>query len=243
MNRNLKSLTQKDVQISCRAALHQVGNKLIKNDLNIEDIGDYLPGCVMIQDFGKMVNIYMNKTGCEILHADREELMNMGPAYFDTFFPKEEIQVLKPELIRFANNNDPSALYSFFQQARPLGSNKFAWYFTTSRIYPVGALPGNMQLMHIAIGAGIIGCSAKKISRLIDDNSFASKNFTKFCSLSKREKEIISLVAAGNSSCNISDMLFISYHTVNNHRKNIQSKLSFKSFSELIRFAIAFDLI
>jgi len=85
--------------------------------------------------------------------------------------------------------------------------------------------------------------AAKKISRLVDDNSYASKNFTKFCLLSKREKEIISLVASGKSSYDISGMLFISLHTVNNHRKNIQSKLAFNSFSELIRFAIAFDLI
>lgn len=243
MNRNLKSLTRKEAEISCQAALHHVGNRLVKKEISIEDIGDYIPGCVMIQNFRSMVNTYMNKTGCEVLHSDREELQNMGPAYFDTFFPKEEIQILKPGLIRFASDNDLSALYSFFQRARPLGSNNYDWYFTTSRLYPVGSTPGDMQLMHIAVGAGGIGCSAKKISRLLDENSYASKNFTKFCLLSKREKEIISLVASGKSSHDISEMLFISLHTANNHRKNIQSKLCFKNFSELIHFAIAFDLI
>jgi LuxR family transcriptional regulator len=243
MNRNPKSVTQMEAANNCRAALQCVGNSLIKKDLQIDEIGDYLPGAVMIQDFSTSVNTYMNKPGCEILHAEMEQLKEMGPVYFETFFPGEEIQILKPKLLRFAAVNDPSALYSFFQRAKPVDSYNYDWYFTTSRIYPVGLAPGQLQLMHIAINAECIGCSAKKIVRLLDDTSYAIKKYREFSSLSKREKEIISLVAIGNSSRVISDMLYISLHTVNNHRKNIQSKLNLKSFSELIRFAVAFDLI
>lgn len=42
--------------------------------------------------------------------------------------------------------------------------------------------------------------------------------------LSKRETEVLSLIACGYDSKNISDKLFISINTVNNHRQNILRK-------------------
>jgi DNA-binding CsgD family transcriptional regulator len=69
------------------------------------------------------------------------------------------------------------------------------------------------------------------------------KNFRKFASLTKREKEILTLLALGYNSPSIAEELFISRYTVEQHRKNIKSKIEHKSFAELIRFAIAFDLL
>ncbi len=51
--------------------------------------------------------------------------------------------------------------------------------------------------------------------------------------LSKREKEVLKLVLAGNSSPEIADILCISVHTVNSHRKNIFSKSGCSSLAEL----------
>ncbi|WP_421978506.1 LuxR C-terminal-related transcriptional regulator [Roseivirga seohaensis] len=58
-----------------------------------------------------------------------------------------------------------------------------------------------------------------------------------FFELSEREKEVVKLIAAGNSSSEIADILSISIHTVNSHRKNILKKLKLKSPTELIIFA------
>ncbi len=55
--------------------------------------------------------------------------------------------------------------------------------------------------------------------------------------LSNREKEIISLIKAGNTSKNIADLLSISEYTVQTHRRNIFKKLKVVSMSELIAFA------
>jgi len=56
--------------------------------------------------------------------------------------------------------------------------------------------------------------------------------------LSKREIEIIQLLADGLSSGQISERLFISGHTVKTHRKNILKKLDLHNSSELIQYAI-----
>ncbi len=57
--------------------------------------------------------------------------------------------------------------------------------------------------------------------------------------LTKREKEIMDLIAEGLSNNQISEKLNISPHSINNHRANIRSKLHLKGGkSALIQAAI-----
>lgn len=57
--------------------------------------------------------------------------------------------------------------------------------------------------------------------------------------LSKREKEILKLIAAGYSSKLIADQLCISFHTVNTHRQKMIDKTCSKNTGELIQMAIS----
>lgn len=61
--------------------------------------------------------------------------------------------------------------------------------------------------------------------------------------LSKRELEIVRLLAAGYKSKDIANNLFISFHTVNTHRQNIIEKTNTKNTSELIQYAMYQKLI
>jgi DNA-binding CsgD family transcriptional regulator len=56
--------------------------------------------------------------------------------------------------------------------------------------------------------------------------------------LSKREKEILKLIAEGFTNIEISKNLFISIDTVDTHRKNLHTKLNVKNTAMLIRYAI-----
>jgi DNA-binding NarL/FixJ family response regulator len=61
--------------------------------------------------------------------------------------------------------------------------------------------------------------------------------------LTKREKEIVKLVAEGLTNLEISQRLFISIDTVDSHRKNLHTKLNVKNTASLIRYAIEHDLV
>lgn len=56
-------------------------------------------------------------------------------------------------------------------------------------------------------------------------------------SLSDREKEVMSLYFEGYKTSDIADKLFLSIHTVNNHRCNSLAKLELHSIEEFISFA------
>jgi len=75
------------------------------------------------------------------------------------------------------------------------------------------------------------------LDRVRDGESVPAKAIT------DREEEILKLVAEGNSSKEIADLLFISVKTVERHRANLLAKLGLKDRLELTRYAIRAGLI
>ncbi len=61
--------------------------------------------------------------------------------------------------------------------------------------------------------------------------------------LSRREKEILALIAEGYTSPQIAEKIYVSPHTVDTHRKNLLTKLDVKNTATLIKFAIENKLI
>lgn len=74
----------------------------------------------------------------------------------------------------------------------------------------------------------------------IDENSY----FT--CEpvvLTEREIEIIKLISDGLTNAQIAELLFLSNHTVNTHRKNILSKLGVKNTAGIVMYAVKAELV
>ncbi len=61
--------------------------------------------------------------------------------------------------------------------------------------------------------------------------------------LSRREKEVLELIAEGYTNPEIAEKLFVSQFTVDSHRKNLIAKLKVKNTAMLIRFAVEHKLI
>lgn len=56
--------------------------------------------------------------------------------------------------------------------------------------------------------------------------------------ISRRELEILKLIGSGMSAKEIAEKLHLSVHTIETHRKNIQSKLGLKNQSMLVKYAV-----
>lgn len=61
--------------------------------------------------------------------------------------------------------------------------------------------------------------------------------------LTKREMEVLQLIASGKSDKEVAEQLFISTKTVNTHKMHILDKLGLKNTAELVRYAIKNNLI
>lgn len=74
-------------------------------------------------------------------------------------------------------------------------------------------------------------------------NNKTGKKGSESCDLTKRETDILVLVAKGMMSKEIADKLNISIHTVISHRKNITKKTGIKSVAGLAVYAMLNNLI
>src|SRR5450432_79610 len=61
--------------------------------------------------------------------------------------------------------------------------------------------------------------------------------------ITRREKEILVLIAEGFTNPEIANKLFVSSSTVDSHRKNLLAKLNVKNTASLIKFAMDHQLI
>jgi two-component system nitrate/nitrite response regulator NarL len=69
------------------------------------------------------------------------------------------------------------------------------------------------------------------------DESKGYHKFKKF-ELTKREKEIVSLIIDGLTNNEIAKSLFVSNRTIDTHRKNVLSKLGLKNTATLVKYAL-----
>lgn len=61
--------------------------------------------------------------------------------------------------------------------------------------------------------------------------------------ITRREKEILKLIAEGLTNPEIAEKLFVSSSTVDSHRKNLLAKLKVKNTASLVKFAMDHSLI
>ncbi len=83
--------------------------------------------------------------------------------------------------------------------------------------------------------------SAEVAARLMNNFSGKPQSHT-LDALTRREKEILSLISQGLTDKEIAEKVFLSPLTITTHRKNILSKLGLKNKVELTRFAIENNL-
>ncbi len=75
---------------------------------------------------------------------------------------------------------------------------------------------------------------------VIETNDFVRLNADKYTLLTNREREVLALYTKGVSFKEIPDVLYISYHTVRTHIKNIKRKLKITSSEKLVEYGKAF---
>ena len=87
------------------------------------------------------------------------------------------------------------------------------------------------RYVHPELGARLIVADADAARRAEEDP------------LSDREREVLRLLALGHTNQEIAKQLFISVRTAETHRAHIMQKLRLSSRAELVRYAIAHDLL
>jgi two-component system response regulator NreC len=87
----------------------------------------------------------------------------------------------------------------------------------------------NKTFLSPAVSETVIGDYVQQLQK---------SNGSAFSVLAAREREVLQLLAEGNSTAQIADRLHISVKTVETHRQHIMEKLNIRSVAELTKYAI-----
>jgi len=79
--------------------------------------------------------------------------------------------------------------------------------------------------------------------RLVEQELKEENTSALFPKLTSREKEVLNLICKEYSSQEISEKLFISFHTVESHRANLMYKAGVKNTAGLVRWAVENDFV
>ncbi len=93
-------------------------------------------------------------------------------------------------------------------------------------------------------GKTFLGNIVKEI--ILDSMTSGDKNQTlssPFPTLSRREKDVLKLILEEYTTQEIADQLFISFGTVETHRKNMLSKTGARNTAGLVRISIEYNLL
>ena len=209
----------------------------------LEAIADKLPVVIIVLEMNPLVVKYMSPNGLDILGFSLEQIQGMGEKYYDAFFNPEDLADYKPKIVELINSADDKKFVNYFEQVRASPEHDWKWYLSAAKVF---MRDENGQPTHILVTASPIDSLhhlTVKVNRLLEENNFLRRNQKIFISLTKREKEILKLMALGDSSVEIAGKLHISQQTAATHRRNIKSKLKVESNYDVVKFAQAFDLV
>lgn len=225
--------------------LFQIERNLKNDSFEIADISEVIPASIMVHSLSEGVPqqiIYMNAWGCNHLGVELEELNALRAQYYERFFIQEDLEDIFPKVIRYCNQGNQATQLNFFQRVKLYKADKHRWFYTVCKLLEKND-EDQQRLIMLSTPIDGVGVLMEKVKKVLDENEYITRNYKKFALLTKREKEILTLLSIGKSTNEIADLLFISKETVATHRKNIIRKLDVKSFAELLRFALAFELI
>lgn len=165
------------------------------------------------------------------------------------------------EVSKFLSNNKADLLITDISMPESNGLDYISSY---ERLYPdlnilVFSMHSDVEYVKKALSLGAKGFILKDATNdvLLDGIQEVSKGNSFFCIntalllaegikndlkkidynnlLTRREKEILKLIADGKSTKQIADTLFLSERTVSSHRYNIMKKLKAKNSADLVR--------
>lgn len=227
------------VQSFTRSLQKKINEKIAQ----IRTIESYFPGVLIIHDIKKSTVVYMSQWGRDYLSVTNDDLQQMGTEYYKRFFNYEDAKDYVPKIIGLLQRNNDNDIVSYFQQVRRSPQHDWAWHLTATRIFFRDEKGEPLLTLTTSLPVDAQHHIAAKAQRLLEENNFLRNNYHVFDQLTKREKEILRMMAMGMSSGVMAKKLHISETTASTHRRNIKRKLRIESNYDIIRFAQAFDLI
>jgi DNA-binding CsgD family transcriptional regulator len=200
-----------------------------KNASFYDKVFSELHAMVFVFDLNTMKMVWVNNAFSRILGY--EDPLKQLP---ESIFHPEDDHYIK-EMVSFFDENPEGTFTAIIKMRNAV--NKFIWIFSACNIFRRTKNNSIFQISGVAVGLDN-GISFSKNLKPLAKEITKETNHHEIAKLSRRELQLIKHFASGKNSREIAALIGLSFHTVNNHRKNILKKLELKSIKALVNFAV-----
>lgn len=228
-------------------AVQKPGNITVEKDSLVQSVVKYFSSycqedknlMISVFDVKKKKFLYCNDSFKNVLGYDPDEIIRGGWDFWYKKMNPNEARVIKNKINFFLqkphSGKNPEVLSFTYHVEDILNkwhfvSHELTLYLFKKSFFILSYLYDISQIERIEYFFGV-----KKQNPI--------NRYGKNIAISKREKEVLVLIAEGFSSKQIADELYISDHTAIKHRKNLIEKFKVKNTAQLIKEASRFFLL
>ncbi len=206
------------------------------------------PGIILLVDYSQHSYLYHSEN-ISLLDVDIDLMYQYGTTYTFCLFHKDHYEIMRSQIFpdmyklfsEYIIKGESHNLRIAYCNKMRTPSGEYRWFMhhlsvlTSRKNEPVIGLKHMIEIDQFkkdnAIDFTAYVVNPDNTQSIILKKSI---NPEEEYTLSKREKEIIALLAQGKTSKQIAQELNISHHTVNNHRKNMLQKTNTANVTELM---------
>jgi DNA-binding CsgD family transcriptional regulator len=217
--------------------------KIKKKTQEIASVSGNIPGVIIIHDLPQLNLIFMSEMGLKLLGKKWDDIKELKFEDFQKqFFNEEDAKKNMPKIVGLLETNTDTPV-SYFQQVRTSKTREWDWYMCTVKVLLRDSEGRPILIITVAMQIDAQNYFTANAAQLLEENEFLKNHYHEFARLTKREKEILGLMAKGRSTAQIADALYISETTAETHRKNIKTKIKINAPNDLYMYTHAFDLL
>jgi len=239
-----------EIFISNKEFKGEIVEKHIKKYIEIDNIYPQNQSFFIVINTSRKCYEFISQNFHTILGHDIGLMKRMGPKYFLSLFHPDDLPLwlnVSKELMDYISDqvsleDRKKLLFTYnFRIKNARGNYQNILAHLTPIEFDTFGTPVMAISHYTIVGEGVYKPIIGAIKVLNKKNVYETifyKNYSKEVlsnKLSKREIDIIQELALDRSSKEIADRLCISSHTVDQHRRNILKKLSFKSTGQLVQ--------
>jgi DNA-binding CsgD family transcriptional regulator/PAS domain-containing protein len=200
----------------------------------LQQVLDQVPANIYVSDLDQGV-VWCNKTNEDTLGYTLAEIREMGGMEYLYRVVHPEDHVVPDSSITHYQEFD-GAEYGGVFRARHRLFPEYKWFMGWAKAFRKDAAGKVKELVCVDVDLSPRMNTETQLVEALKAN-LQLKNKLLVKKLGKREMEVLTLIGKGHSSKSIADLLFLSLHTVNTHRRNIQHKLGTTRAAELVSLA------
>ncbi|HTE22942.1 response regulator transcription factor [Flavitalea sp.] len=153
----------------------------------------------------------------------------------------DQLNELLVQIADYLKALEPGSVYSFFSRYALKVTSQWSWLLSSAHLH-IPKDSGEEEIVVFTYDLDSLGDIKPRLYNALESQIYFQENFNNVSSLTRKEREIVGLLASGLNSREIAQKIYISVHTVNTHRKRIIEKLGIKDHVGLLKYAEAFGL-